>query len=59
MYDRTDERGVPISSGIPPIIFIAAGIGIVAIFVMLTIVGANSSFGHAWPSASAQTIPLQ
>jgi hypothetical protein len=59
MHDRYDERGVPISAGIPPIIFISAAIGIVLIITMVTLVFSNSAFGHWWPSGNAQAIPLQ
>jgi len=58
MHDLHDERGVPISAGIPPIVVISALIGIVVIFTVLTLVFTNSSFGHVWPWTHAQTIPL-
>ena len=58
MYDRTDERGVPISAGIPPIVVVAALIGVVVILTMIAIVFANSGFGHAWPSSNAVSVPL-
>jgi ABC-type phosphate transport system auxiliary subunit len=58
MYDRYDERGVPISSGIPPIIFISAAIGLVLIATMVTLVFANSGAGHFWPSNTSTTLPL-
>jgi hypothetical protein len=59
MYDRKDERGVPISAGIPPIIFISAIIGLCVIATMVTLVFSNSAFGHAWPSDKSLTLPLQ
>ena len=58
MYDRHDERGVPISAGIPPIIFISAIIGLILIATMVTLVFANSGFGHAWPSNTSTTLKL-
>jgi hypothetical protein len=58
MRDPHDERGVPISTGIPPIVIISALICIVVIFVMLTLVFRNSAFGHAWPWTNAATGPL-
>jgi hypothetical protein len=59
MYDRHDERGVPISSGIPPIIFVAAIIGLFVIVTMVTIVFSNSAFGHSWPSDKSEKVPLE
>jgi hypothetical protein len=58
MYDRRDDRGVPISSGIPPIIFIAAIIGLIIIATRVTIVFSNSGFGHSWPSDKSTKLPL-
>ena len=58
MHDRYDERGVPISAGIPPIIYISAIIGLVVIAIMVSIVFASSSANHVWPSAASQTIKL-
>jgi len=58
MYDRTDDRGVPISAGIPPLVIVAALIGIVAILTIVSIVFRNSSFGHAWPSSTSVSVPL-
>lgn len=58
MYDIKDDRGVPVSGGIPPIVRISAIIGIIVVFVMLTIVFKNSSFGHSWPSSGAVSIPV-
>jgi hypothetical protein len=58
MYDIKDDRGVPVSSGIPPIVRISAVIGIIVVFTMLTIVFRNSSFGHSWPSNDSVSIPI-
>jgi hypothetical protein len=58
MYDLKDERGVPISAGIPPIVVISAIIGIIMIFAIGTLVFSNSRYGHAWPASTATTIPL-
>ncbi len=59
MHDRYDDRGVPISSGIPPIIFIAGIVGLCVIATMVTIVFTNSAVGHAWPSDKSLAVPLQ
>ena len=58
MYDRTDERGVPISAGVPPIIIVATIICVIVIFTMITFVFSNSGFGHVWPNTKAVEIPL-
>lgn len=58
MYDRVDERNVPVSAGIPPIIYISAIVGIVMIFSILSLVFSNSKANHAWPSSDSLTIPL-
>jgi hypothetical protein len=58
MNDRFDDRGVPISAGIPRIVVIAALIGIAVIFTILALVFTNSSFGHVWPWTHAATIPI-
>jgi len=59
VHDRFDERGVPISAGIPPIIFISAIIGVILIFTIISLVFSNAAFGHAWPSDKSETLPLQ
>jgi hypothetical protein len=59
VHDRFDDRGVPISAGIPPIIWISAIVGLCIIVTIVTIVFSNSSFGHAWPSETSEKIPLQ
>jgi hypothetical protein len=58
MYDVKDERGVPVSSGIPPIVRVAALIGIIVVFTVLTLVFRNSSFGHSGPSNDSVSIPV-
>ncbi len=58
MHDLYDERGVPISAGIPTIVRVAAAIGIVIIFTVGGMVIGASSANHAWPSSSSLTVPL-
>ncbi|GAC1302754.1 MAG: hypothetical protein NVS2B3_12170 [Vulcanimicrobiaceae bacterium] len=58
MYDHLDERNIPVSTGIPPVIYISAIVGIIAIFGVLTLVFSNSRANHAWPSSDSLTIPL-
>ncbi len=59
MYDRQDERGVPISAGIPPIVIVAVLVGLVVIGVLLTMVAGSSGFGHAWPANTSTQVKLQ
>ena len=58
MYDPTDERGVPTSRGVPRIVFIAAGIGIMLIFAVGGWTISHGGYGHVWPSQQALRIPL-
>lgn len=58
MHDVYDERGVPISSGIPPLVVAAVIVGVIVILTLLTLVFANSGFGHAWPASTSTTIKL-
>ncbi len=58
MYDIKDERGVPVSAGIPPIVRWAAIIGICVIFLILGLVVYASNFHHIWPSSDTVNIKL-
>jgi hypothetical protein len=58
MYDLEDERGVPISSGIPTIVLWSGVAGVVLIFIIAGLVLATSGNGHLWPSEKTLTIPL-
>ena len=58
MYDIEDERGVPISSGIPPIVTWAGIAGIILIFVVAGMVVGSSESSHVWPSDTSLTIKL-
>ena len=59
MHDRLDEHNIPVSAGIPRVIYISSVVGIIMIFTMLTMVFVNSGANHAWPSQSSLTVPLQ
>lgn len=58
MHDLVDDRGVPISKGVPMAVRYAFVIGILAIFAMgyLTII--KSAYGHDWPAAKTLRTPL-
>jgi hypothetical protein len=58
MHEVKDERGIPKSAGIPPIVIIAASIGVVMVFVIVTLVFTGASFGHSWPAANSTKIDL-
>jgi hypothetical protein len=58
MYDVRDERGVPISGGIPPIVRIAFAIGTLLIFIIGGLVIFGSRYGHVWPSIDSTHIKL-
>lgn len=58
MYDIKDSRGVPVSSGIPPIVIWAVSIGILMIFIILGAVIFGSNFHHVWPSIDSTHIKL-
>ena len=58
MNDMRDSRGVPISTGVPMIVRVAAVVGLCVIFTMLGIVISASRTGHAWPTSTAVQIPL-
>ncbi len=58
MYDIEDERGVPISSGVPPIVTYAGIAGVVLIFIIAALVLSVSGYGHMWPSANTLNLKL-
>lgn len=58
MYDPTDERGVPVSRGVPLVVRIATVIGILCIFGVGASVIMLSGSGHWWPDQKALRVPL-
>jgi hypothetical protein len=58
VYDQTDERGVPISAGVPIIVRLAVVIGIIVILSVVGMVISASAFGHAWPASTSSHLPL-
>lgn len=58
MYDLKDDRGVPISAGIPPIVVVAGIIGLIMILIVGSLVVGSSSANHRWPASTTQTEPL-
>jgi ABC-type phosphate transport system auxiliary subunit len=58
MYDLEDERGVPISSGVPRIVLWAGIAGVILIFIIAGLVLAVSGYGHLWPSDRTLNLKL-
>jgi len=58
MYDREDERGVPISSGVPAVVLYAGIAGLVLIVLVAALVLSQSQFGHIWPASDAVNLKL-
>lgn len=50
MYDIKDDRGVPVSRGVPMAVRISAVIGILAIFVIGGFTAKLAAYGHQWPA---------
>ena len=59
MHDIRDERGVPISGGIPPVVRVAFGIGLFLIISVGGMVIGGSRFGHVWPSSRVTAVHLE
>lgn len=58
MHDIRDDRGVPVSQGIPPAVRIIFGIGVFLIISVGGMVIGGSRFGHVWPADKVTSIPL-
>jgi hypothetical protein len=58
VFDPQDDRGVPISSGIPPIVIYAGIAGVLLIFVVAGLVLSNAGFGHVWPADNSVDLKL-
>ena len=58
MYDPQDQRGVPITTGIPRIVVWAGVAGVVLIFVIAGMVVGSSGNNHVWPADNTLTIKL-
>jgi ABC-type phosphate transport system auxiliary subunit len=58
MYDLEDERGVPISSGVPRIVLWAGIAGVILIFIIAALVLAVSGYGHLWPADRTLNLKL-
>jgi hypothetical protein len=58
MYDPEDERGVPVSTGIPAIVTWTGLAGVVLIFVVAGMVLATAGVNHVWPASASTNLKL-
>ncbi|HTW82685.1 MAG TPA: hypothetical protein VMD91_01305 [Candidatus Sulfotelmatobacter sp.] len=58
MHDPTDDRGVPISSGIPSLVIWAGVCGVILIFAVAAMVLSTSGYGHLWPASNTLNLKL-
>jgi hypothetical protein len=58
MHDPTDDRGVPVSTGIPRLVVVAGIVGVILIFVVAGMVLTTSGYGHLWPASDTLTLKL-
>jgi len=58
MYDQEDERGVPISTGIPKLVTWSGIVGVVLIFVVAGMVLATAGVNHVWPASASTNLKL-
>ena len=58
MYDIEDERGVPITSGIPKLVTWSGIAGVILIFVVAGMVLATAGVNHVWPASASTNIKL-
>jgi len=58
MYDPVDQRGVPVSRGVPRIVIYLMLIGVLTIFGIGAWTLLDSGYGHVWPSINSERIRL-
>jgi hypothetical protein len=56
--ERLDFSQVPQSAGFPPMLFVLLAIGLIGIFTVGGSVILMGGYGHHWPAASTQRVPL-
>ncbi len=59
MHEVRDERGVPVSHGIPPAVRVIFGIGLFLVLSVGGMVIGGSRFGHVWPSSRVTAVHLE
>jgi hypothetical protein len=58
MYDPVDDRGVPVSSGIPSLVIWSGIAGVILIFIISGMVLSTAGFGHVWPAENSVNLKL-
>jgi hypothetical protein len=58
MYDPKDIRGVPISTGIPPLVVWTTIVVIIIIFAIAGMVLGTARYGHIWPAEKSVDLKL-
>jgi hypothetical protein len=58
VYDPLDDRGVPVSSGIPSLVVYSGIAGVILIFVIAALVLSQAGFGHVWPAEDSLHLKL-
>ncbi len=58
MYDQQDERGVPVSRGVPSSVILLMAIGVLLIFAIGAWTLLDSGYGHVWPSINSERVKL-
>jgi hypothetical protein len=58
MYDIEDDRGVPVTTGIPKLVMWTGVAGVVLIFVVAGMVLATAGVNHVWPAEAATNLKL-
>jgi hypothetical protein len=58
MYDVEDDRGVPVTTGIPKLVLWTGFAGVVLIFVVAGMVLATAGANHVWPAEASTNLKL-
>ena len=58
MYDIEDDRGVPVTTGIPKLVTWTGFAGVVLIFVVAGMVLATAGVNHVWPASASTNVKL-
>jgi hypothetical protein len=58
VYDIEDERGVPVTTGIPKLVTWSGIAGVILIFVVAGMVLATAGSNHVWPASAATNLKL-
>lgn len=56
MYDPVDQRGVPVSAGIPNGVRWLVAIGVFVIFAIGAWTLLDAGYGHVWPSVNSERV---